>query len=144
MRHESSVLSVSWIPSEAVKGMGKAAFEAGFTHYDGPPPDRIPDQAALEALRGHDGFRFANRLAAWVEVDDRGRITGHGYSGSGEIGSTTVRIGPLAHTFKAFLMPDIRHDPDVFSDRVRFVQTVGGRTGLPAPRRVRRKPFIQW
>jgi hypothetical protein len=27
---------------------------------------------------------------------------------------------------------------------VRFVQTAGGRTGLPAPRRVRRKPFIQW
>ena len=27
---------------------------------------------------------------------------------------------------------------------VRFIQTAGGRTGLPAPRRVRRAPFIQW
>ena len=27
---------------------------------------------------------------------------------------------------------------------MRFVQTAGGRTGLPAPRRVRRRPFIQW
>jgi hypothetical protein len=27
---------------------------------------------------------------------------------------------------------------------VRFVQTCGGRTGVPAPRRVRRRPFIQW
>ena len=27
---------------------------------------------------------------------------------------------------------------------MRFVQTTGGRTGVPAPRRVRRKPFIQW
>jgi hypothetical protein len=27
---------------------------------------------------------------------------------------------------------------------VRFVQTAGGRTGMPAPRTVRRAPFIQW
>jgi len=30
------------------------------------------------------------------------------------------------------------------SRRARFWQTVGGRTGLRAPRRVRRKPFVQW
>jgi hypothetical protein len=27
---------------------------------------------------------------------------------------------------------------------VRFVQTVGGRTGLPAPRPVKRRPYVQW
>jgi hypothetical protein len=27
---------------------------------------------------------------------------------------------------------------------VKFTQTVGGRTGLPAPRRVRRAPYVQW
>ena len=27
---------------------------------------------------------------------------------------------------------------------MRFVQSTGGRTGLPAPRRVRRRPFVQW
>ena len=27
---------------------------------------------------------------------------------------------------------------------MRFVQTAGGRTGVPAPRRVRRRPFVQW
>ena len=27
---------------------------------------------------------------------------------------------------------------------MRFVQTSGGRTGVPAPRRVRRRPFVQW
>jgi hypothetical protein len=27
---------------------------------------------------------------------------------------------------------------------VRFAQTVGGRTALPAPRRVRRRPYVQW
>jgi Cyclic nucleotide-binding domain len=27
---------------------------------------------------------------------------------------------------------------------MRFAQTTGGRTGLPAPRRVRHRPFVQW
>jgi hypothetical protein len=39
--------------------------------------------------------------------------------------------------------PDVRPDPEVTPNAVRFVQTAGGRTGLPAPRRVRRKPFVQ-
>jgi hypothetical protein len=31
----------------------------------------------------------------------------------------------------------------VAEDRVTFIQTTGGRTGVPAPRRVRRAPFVQ-
>ena len=38
MRIESSVTSLSWIPSEAVRGGTRVAFDAGFTHYDEPPP----------------------------------------------------------------------------------------------------------
>jgi len=38
----------------------------------------------------------------------------------------------------------LQQPPEVGDGWVRFVQTAGGRTGLPAPRRVRRKPFIQW
>ena len=34
--------------------------------------------------------------------------------------------------------------PEVGDGWVRFTQTAGGRTGLPAPRRVRRRPFVQW
>ena len=34
--------------------------------------------------------------------------------------------------------------PEVGDKWVRFVQTAGGRTGLPAPRRVRHPPFVQW
>src|SRR6266516_1526623 len=37
MRHESWVTSLSWIPSEAVTGGTRVAFDAGFTHYDEPP-----------------------------------------------------------------------------------------------------------
>ena len=50
MRIESSVTTLSWIPSEAVTGVNKGAFEMGFTHYDEPPPDVIDD---LDALARH-------------------------------------------------------------------------------------------
>jgi hypothetical protein len=141
MRFEASVTSLSWIPSEAIPGTMKLPFEAGFTHYDQPPPDVLDD---LDALREADRFRFANHLRAFVEIKG-GEIVRHGYLGGGSMGSTTVRVGKVAsHEFQAFQMPDIQRPVEVGDGWVRFVQTAGGRTGLPAPRRVRRKPFIQW
>src|SRR5882757_4598792 len=78
MRHESSVISLSWIPSEAVTGGTRVAFDAGFTHYDEPPPGELGD---IERLRATGRFRFANVLRAWIDVDGSRRITGSGYSG---------------------------------------------------------------
>jgi hypothetical protein len=141
MRIESSVTSLSWIPSEAIQGGTRVAFDRGFTHYDDPPPDVIED---LEALRRADRFRFANVLSAFVEFDDAGVVTGHGYTGGGFMGSTTVAVGGLNKEFEAVALPVIQQPPEIGDGWVRFVQTAGGRTGLPAPRRVRRKPFIQW
>ena len=138
MRIESSVTSVSWIPSEAVTGMTKLPFELGFTHYDNPPPDVIEN---LEALGAADGFRFANRLGAWIEVQN-GKIVDHRYSGGAVMGSTTVRLGKQA-TFAAVGFPEIRRDPEVSPTSVRFVQTAGGRPAIPAPRRVGHPPFVQ-
>jgi len=141
VRIESSVTSVSWIPSEAVTGMTKSAFEAGFTHYDEPLPDVVED---LEALRLADRFRFANRLAAWIDVED-GRIVAAGYSGGGAIGATTVRLGSKdVATLEAFPLPDKQEPPEIGATGVRFVQTAGGRTGVPAPRRVSHPPFVQF
>jgi hypothetical protein len=140
MRIESSVTSLSWIPSEAVRGSTRVAFDAGITHYDAPPPDIVDD---LGSLAEADCFRFANHLAAYIEVDN-GSITGWGYTGGGMMGSTTVRLGALRHTFEAVALPDLQSPPQIGEGWVRFTQTAGGRTGLPAPRRVRRRPFIQW
>lgn len=140
MRYESSVTSLSWIPSEAVEGTTRVPFEMGVAHYDPPPPDELK---SLDALRKADRFRFANHLAAWIEVDN-GNIVDAGYSGGGQIGSTTVRVGGLSHVFQAVALPDIQRAPEYGSDWVRFSQTAGGRTGMPAPRTVRRAPFIQW
>jgi hypothetical protein len=144
MRIESSVTSVSWIPSEAITGMTKMPFEAGIAHYDDPPPDVIED---LEALRAADRFRFANELRAWIEVDEtRGEraIVGYGHLGGGRAGVTKIRAGRREITFAAFGLPDLQPEPEVGDGWVRFVQTAGGRTGVPAPRRVARAPFAQW
>jgi len=141
MRYESSVTSLSWIPSEAVVGGTRLPFDAGVAHYDQPPPDVLGD---LDELREADRFRFANRLAGWIEVDRSGWIKNAGYSAGGQIGSTTVRVGGLSHVFQAVALPDIQHKPERGDGWVRFTQTAGGRTGMPAPRRVRRAPFIQW
>ena len=113
----------------------------GVAHYDAPPPDELGD---LAALRDADRFRFANRLAAWIEVDAAGHVSDAGYTGAGMIGSTTVRVGPMSHVFQAVSLPDIQRQPEFGDGWVRFSQTAGGRTGMPAPRSVRRAPFIQW
>ena len=139
-RFESSVTAVSWIPSEAITGPSKVPFQAGVTHYDQPPPDRLVD---LEELRTSDRFREANELRAFIEVED-GRILNAGHLGQGHIGATTVKVGPSALRFPAVQLPDIRPEPEVNGSSARFVQTVGGRMGLPTPRPVPHKPFVQF
>jgi hypothetical protein len=139
-RFESSVTAVSWIPSEAITGPSKIPFELGVTHYDQPPPDRLVD---LEELRTSDRFREANELRAYIEVED-GRIVNAGHLGQGHIGATTVKVGPAAMRFPAVHLPDIQAEPDIDGSSARFVQTVGGRMGLPTPRPVPHKPFVQF
>jgi hypothetical protein len=140
VRFESSVTAISWIPSEAIEGPSKIPFQFGITHYDQPPPDVIED---LEELRLTDRFREANELRAFIEVQD-GAIVDYGHLGQGHIGATTVKVGPAAVRFPAVHLPDIRPDPEVGSTAVRFVQTVGGRMGLPTPRPVPHRPFAQF
>lgn len=141
-RHESSVTAISWIPSEAIEGLSKVPFELGVTHYDQPPPDHI-GAGDLEELRRTDRFREANELRAFIEVED-GRIVDCGYLGGGKIGATTVRLGPAAIRFAAVHLPDIQKEPEVGPTSVRFVQTVGGRMGIPTPRPVKRRPWVQF
>jgi hypothetical protein len=141
MRIESSVTAISWIPSEAIEGMPKLPFELGIGHYDEPPPDRLAE-GDLERLRDADRFREANRLAAWIDVED-GRIVGHGQEGEGLVGSTTFRLGITDVVIPGVGFEVLRPEPEVSDDAVRFVQTVGGRAGFPAPRRVSGRPFFR-
>src|ERR1700681_3133599 len=122
MRIESSVTSISWIPSEAVTGMAtKMPFECGVAHYDAPPPDVIE---SLDALREADRFRFANELRGWIEVSD-GRVVDYGSDGEGHIGSTTLKLGSHRTVFEAVALPELRQEPTVSDTEVCFVQTTG-------------------
>lgn len=114
-------------------------FAMGLAHYDEPLPARLDD---LEQWHKQDLFREANELSGWIEVED-GKITGYGQDGRGLIGVTRLKLGPKTVTVKAKAMPDIRPVPVVTETYVRFTQTCGGRTGVPAPRPVSRKPLFQ-
>ena len=141
MRIESSVTAISWIPSDAIEGMPKLPFELGVAKYDQPPPDSL-EEGDLERLRAEDRFREANQLVAWIEVED-GKIVGHGYEGAGLVGSTTFNLGIRDITIPGVAFEVLRDDPGMQGDAVRFVQTVGGRAGFPAPRRVVGRPFVR-
>src|SRR6516225_990806 len=144
MRFESSVTSVSWIPSALASGLYKAGFKVGAIHSDDPPPDVIENPSKLDQLFAAERFRFANRLAAWIEVAD-GRITDAGYSGRGYISCT--RFGWGLHrevSFQPAEFPELRAEPEITATAARFRQTTGGRTGAPAPRPVSGKPYVQW
>jgi hypothetical protein len=138
MRFQSSVTSISWIPSEAVEGLPKLPFTMGVVHYDYPPPDRIDH---IETMHRADLFREANELHAWIEIAD-GKITDYGQTGRGRIGLTRLKLGPKEIAVPAVAMPTLQN-AEIGESWVRFTQTAGGRTGMPAPRSVRGKPYFQ-
>ena len=144
VRVTGAATAVSWIPSEAVTGaVLRVPFDLGLSHYDDPPPDALTDLGALEALVAADRCRFANHIDAWIEVED-GKVVDHGHHGRSLLGSTTLRLGRQALTFAAVALPDKRSATPVGVDAVRFEQTAGGRTGVPAPRHVIRPPYVQF
>lgn len=135
---EAAITSLSWIPPEAVEGMTKVPFTVGIAHWDERPPEELDDHAALIAA---DRCRFVNHLTAWIDVDD-GRIVASGRGGGGLIGSTAMKLGARL-TFGGVPFPDLHPEPEVGDGWIRFVQTAGGHTGVPAPRRVRRPPYVR-
>ena len=140
MRIESTTTAVSWIPSEAIRGLPSLPFELGFGSYDEPPPDRIDDLAGLHA---QGRYRFAQQLTAWVDVED-GRVTAYGHEGRSFISPTTMALGRTRVAFQPHAFPDVVPEPEVRDDRVTFRRSAGGRPGVPAPRLLRGRPFAQW
>lgn len=139
MRHHAAFTSISWIPSEAIPGAFKIPFLLGVGHYDPPPPDHIDD---LGHLHEAGAFRYANQLRAFIEVDN-GRIVDAGYEGGGLVSFTQATLGPKTVSIPPVVYPEIRRDPEFGDGWVRFVQTVGARTGSPMPRKVSRPPYMQ-
>jgi Cyclic nucleotide-binding domain len=143
MRVESAVTTISWIPSEAVTGpLNKPIFDSGLTHYDEPPPDDIGALPTLGRWLKEDRFRFANRLAAAIDVVD-GKIVSTEYTGGLFINATRLRLAGHEITFQPYALPTRQEQPEIGDGWARFTQTVGGQPGLPAPRRVNHPPFVQ-
>lgn len=139
MRYESSVVSLSWIPSEAIPGIMRLPFDLGPVHYDDPPPDRIGD---VQAIARSGTVRFINELRAWVEVEN-GLIVRHGQTGRGWMGKTKLGFGSRKILFPTIPMPDLRPEPEASKLSVSFMQTTGGRVAMPLPRKLNRPPFVQ-
>ena len=142
IRVEDSVTSLSWIPREAIEGMAQIPFEVSMTRYDQPPPDQLTEDS-LEALQDAGRFRFVNRLRAWADIED-GKIVRYGHEGQSMIGKTKMKLGRFLVAVPPVPFPDLHAEPVATETQVQFVQTAGGRTGLPAPRTVKHPPFAQW
>lgn len=146
MRVHATAASVSWIPTESLKGALKAGMDLRVTHFDVPLPDQLELPKGVHNLFEHDRFRFANVISVDVEFDDDGRVVSSSYADDSRVvmGSTTVHVGKVGATFRAVAMPTLQRDPETEPGVARFVQTAGGRTALPIPRPVPHPPYLRW
>jgi hypothetical protein len=137
MRFESSATAVTWLPFEALDRIAAVPLELAVAHHDEPPGELLPD---LAELRSRDAIREANELRGWIEVVE-GRIVDYGQAGDGFVGPA-LELADRQVSFAAVEFPAILPEPEVGDGWVRFVQTVGGRIGLPAPRPIAEKPYL--
>jgi hypothetical protein len=137
MRVDGSATAITWLPFAALDELKFVPLELAVAHYDEAPPEVVPD---LDELRRRDAFREANELRAWIEVDG-GEIVDYGQSGRSLIGDG-LELEAQQVSFAAVEFPVIQPEPEVGEGWVRFTQTVGGRIGLPAPRRVVGRPYF--
>jgi hypothetical protein len=138
MQIERSATSLSWIPSDSIPGLLNVPFSEGVMRYDPPPPLAITD---LEGMRRRGEFRFANILRAWIDVED-GTIRHCGYASGVVMGLTPVTVGSLNVLLPSKANSEIRREPEVTADTVRFVQTAGGRPGFSFLKPSARWPFL--
>jgi cyclic nucleotide-binding protein len=137
LRVESSVTAITWLPFAALDALPELPLGLAVAHYDEPPPERIRD---LDGLRKADAFREANELRAWIDVDE-GEIVAFGRGGAGFVADVSLdAVEQVA--FPAVEFPVLRPEPEAGDGWVRFAQTVGGRIGMPVPRRLRGKAYL--
>jgi hypothetical protein len=137
MRIEGSATAITWLPFAALDRIPVVPLELAVAHYDEPPSELVPD---LDELRRQDAFREANELRAWIDVVG-GEIADYGQSGRSLLGEGP-ELEARQVSFAALEFPVIQPEPEVGDGWVRFTQTVGGRIGLPAPRRVVGRPYF--
>ena len=70
------------------------------------------------------------------------RITEYGQTGGGRVSNTLVQLAGMRVQVEAVVYPELRPEPLVGEDFVRFTQTTGGRPGMTVPRLVKGVPFV--
>jgi hypothetical protein len=138
VRIASSITSITWVPFGILDRLPQIPLSVAMASADEPPPEVIRN---LQSLRGTGAFREGNELRAWIEVEG-GRIVDFGHEGGGVFDVPAVDASSYEVAFPGMEFPVIRPQPDARDDRVRFLQTVGGRIGLPVPRPVPGKPYL--
>jgi len=128
-RVESTFTSISWIPSEAIQGFMRLPMDVGLGRYDDAPPDHV---ANIDEYVAEGKCRFANQLHVWADIED-GHIVDSGSSGGGILAATKVKPGLAV---PAIGFPELRSVERDGDRSITFVQTAGGRTGAPFPRKV--------
>jgi Cyclic nucleotide-binding domain len=138
MRIESSVTAITWLPFAALDSLPELPVGIAVAHHDEPPPLVLGD---LDELREADGFREANQLQGWIEVE-AGRIVDYGLDGRSLVLGAGLDLDADQILFPAIEFPVLRPEPDLGDGFVRFQQTVGGRIGFPVPRPLRGRGYF--
>jgi len=138
MRFDATATAITWLPFAALDRLPAMPLELAVAHYDEPPPEVVPD---LDELRRRDAFREANELHAWIKVEGD-EIVDYGQTGRDLLGDGPD-LEPHQVAFAAVEFPVIQPDPEVGDGWVRFLQTAGGRIGLPAPKAVAGRGYFQ-
>ena len=140
---EARVTSLSWIPSEAVEGSTRLAFDCG-SHPLRRPAAR-PSSTTSRSCAPPTGSASPTCCGPGSRSTARAQITDCGYAGRRPDG---LHHGPssagLQHRSRRSRCPTSSGSPSAATGGCASCRPPGGRTGLPAPRRVRRKPFVQW
>ena len=144
MRVESSVTSVSWIPSEAVTGAGPEGHVRLRDHQLRRPPARRHRRP--RASGGPTGGSASPTGSRRGPRSSTARIVDAGCSGGGLMGSTTVRLAKLRATFEPVAAPrppprahPLRHRGHVRADHGRAHRPARAPAGeAPAVRAVPR------
>src|ERR1700709_2393135 len=108
MRVQASVVSLSWIPTDSLRGPLKTGMDLRLSHWDDPLPDRVKIPEEEHEVRRRERLRFPNVLTAWADVEG-GQIVAAGLDPTRAdlTGPPHHPVDNIGATFRAVTLPVI-------------------------------------